>query len=140
MWPIVVCQCILTSVEIILVHRVQALYPHRHYRSICVIIAITSQSIILYLTIHKHIVASRSGWSRTPIISLLMRDGATSYAVMIALEIVTMVYRLTGGIAYVPQCVSTVYVLFDNNVNLSWVMAVLLGADSLSICNGSDSP
>lgn len=35
MWPIVVCQCILTSVEIILVHRVQALYPHRHYRSIC---------------------------------------------------------------------------------------------------------
>jgi len=55
-----------------------------------------------------------------------MRDGATSYAVMIALEIVTMVYRLTGGIAYVPQCVSTIYVLFDNNVNLSWVMAVLL--------------
>jgi hypothetical protein len=71
-----------------------------------------------------------------------------------------MVYRLTGGIAYVPQCVSTIYVLFDNNVNLSWVMAVLLcvvstnilamlsradsdlfrGADSLSICNGSDSP
>jgi len=55
-----------------------------------------------------------------------MRDGATSYAVMIALEIVTMVYRLTGGIAYVPY----------------WAMAVLscVGADSLSICNGSDSP
>jgi len=138
MWPIVVCQCILTSVEIILVHRVQALYPHRHYRSICYH-RHNFPEHFPYLTIHKHIV-SRSGWCRTPIISLLMRDGATSYAVMIALEIVTMVYRLTGGIAYVPQCVSTIYVLFDNNVNLSWVMAVLLGADSLSICNGSDSP
>jgi hypothetical protein len=46
------------------------------------VIAITSQSIILYLTIRKHIVASRSGWSRTPIVSLLIRDGAVAYAVI----------------------------------------------------------
>jgi len=29
LWPMVACQCMLTSVEMVLIHRVQALYPNR---------------------------------------------------------------------------------------------------------------
>jgi len=141
MWPLVACQFMLTSVELVLIHRVQALYPSRpmylifgsfilaevvvlginaivelpnlKFNALCMtttppasiivygVIAITSQSIILYLTIRKHIIASRSGWSRTPIVSLLIRDGAVAYAVIFALQIVTMVYLITGGFAFV---------------------------------------
>ncbi|KDR75759.1 hypothetical protein GALMADRAFT_226406 [Galerina marginata CBS 339.88] len=50
------------------------------------------QSVILGLTFVRHFVAVRAGWARTPLVSLLCRDGATAFTIIIAVLIGTVVY------------------------------------------------
>ncbi|KAH9485027.1 hypothetical protein JR316_0001931 [Psilocybe cubensis] len=50
------------------------------------------QSVILGLTVWKHLVALRAGWASTPLVALLCRDGATTFTVIIGVLIGTLVY------------------------------------------------
>lgn len=50
------------------------------------------QSIILGLTFVRQFAAVRAGWARTPLVSLLCRDGATAFTIIIAVLIGTTVY------------------------------------------------
>ncbi|KAG1740147.1 uncharacterized protein EDB91DRAFT_359136 [Suillus paluster] len=43
------------------------------------IAAVTTQSTLLGLSLMKHILARRAGWGRTPLVSLLIRDGTATY-------------------------------------------------------------
>jgi hypothetical protein len=47
--------------------------------SIAVVVA---QSTLLGLALMKHIVARRAGWGRTPLISVLIRDGTATYVII----------------------------------------------------------
>lgn len=87
-----------------------AAFSHEvHFNSACLLniplppviiygaIALSLQASILYFTLRKHILAGRSGWTRTPIITLMIRDGAGAFAVIFALQIATMVFLTKGG-------------------------------------------
>lgn len=50
------------------------------------------QGTILGLTFFKHFIAVRAGWARTPLVSLLRRDGATTFTVITAVLICTVIY------------------------------------------------
>ena len=43
----------------------------------------TLQSIILGLTFLRHLTAIRAGWARTPIVTLLCRDSATAFTIIV---------------------------------------------------------
>jgi hypothetical protein len=43
---------------------------------------VATQGVITFLTVVKHSIARRAGWGRTPIVSLMIRDGAMTFAVM----------------------------------------------------------
>ncbi|KIJ18151.1 hypothetical protein PAXINDRAFT_110634 [Paxillus involutus ATCC 200175] len=45
---------------------------------------IVTQSVLLGLTCFKHLTGLRPGWGRTPLVSLLVRDGSAVYVVMLA--------------------------------------------------------
>lgn len=44
---------------------------------------VTLQSVILGLTFLRHFAAIRAGWARTPLVSLLCRDGATAFTTIV---------------------------------------------------------
>jgi hypothetical protein len=46
------------------------------------VFALSLQGAILFFTLRKHIKGRRSGWSRTPILSLLIRDGAVAFVIV----------------------------------------------------------
>ncbi|KAJ8594131.1 hypothetical protein M405DRAFT_730282, partial [Rhizopogon salebrosus TDB-379] len=46
------------------------------------IVILVTQTTILGLTLMKHILAKRAGWGRTPLVSLLIRDGTTAYFII----------------------------------------------------------
>lgn len=46
------------------------------------IVAVALQSTLLGLALIKHILARRAGWGRAPLVSLLIRDGMTTYFVL----------------------------------------------------------
>ncbi|KIK94172.1 hypothetical protein PAXRUDRAFT_784436 [Paxillus rubicundulus Ve08.2h10] len=48
------------------------------------VVCIVTQSILLGLACFKHFIGLRSGWGRTPLVSLLVRDGSAVYVVMLA--------------------------------------------------------
>ncbi|KAF9565538.1 hypothetical protein CPC08DRAFT_658948 [Agrocybe pediades] len=50
------------------------------------------QGTILALTMAKHIMAVRAGWARTPLVSLLCRDGATTFTIIVGVLIGTIIY------------------------------------------------
>jgi hypothetical protein len=43
-----------------------------------------SQLTVLVLTVVKHVLTRRAGWGRTPIVSLMLRDGTLVFIVMIS--------------------------------------------------------
>ncbi|PPQ65678.1 hypothetical protein CVT26_000310 [Gymnopilus dilepis] len=53
---------------------------------------VTLQSIILGLTFLRHLTAIRAGWARTPIVTLLCRDSATAFTIIVGVLIGTIVY------------------------------------------------
>ncbi|EGO02843.1 hypothetical protein SERLA73DRAFT_176266 [Serpula lacrymans var. lacrymans S7.3] len=57
----------------------------------------TTQSALMGLTLIKHFFAMRNGWGRTPLVSLLMRDGIAVYLVMFVLIASTVIYCLSGN-------------------------------------------
>lgn len=46
------------------------------------IISLCTQSSILFLTIAKQIFAKRTGWGRTPMVSLMIRDGTFAFVMI----------------------------------------------------------
>ncbi|KAJ8594130.1 hypothetical protein M405DRAFT_761013 [Rhizopogon salebrosus TDB-379] len=46
------------------------------------IVILTTQTTLLGLTLMKHILAKRAGWGRTPLVSLLIRDGTTAHFII----------------------------------------------------------
>jgi hypothetical protein len=46
-----------------------------------------TQTVIMGLTVAKHTVAVRNGWGRTPVVSLMIRDGTTVFIVMSGLMV-----------------------------------------------------
>ncbi|KAG2143854.1 hypothetical protein BD769DRAFT_1419909 [Suillus cothurnatus] len=49
------------------------------YHAIAVVVA---QSTLLGLALMKHILARRTGWGRTPLVSVLIRDGTATYVII----------------------------------------------------------
>lgn len=43
------------------------------------ILALCTQTTILFLTFAKQIFAARTGWGRTPLVSLMIRDGSFAF-------------------------------------------------------------
>jgi len=57
---------------------------------------ISTQSIVLGLTIFKHVVALRAGWGRTPLVSLMIRDGALAFIVISAVQLSATMFIMFG--------------------------------------------
>jgi len=139
-WRLAACQAVLTAVELVLIHRVNALYqsralsaglvgylgaeafalaldcgiycPRLQFSPTCLsnlsidavviygTIALSFQGIILYLTVRKRLRAKRAGLIRTPLLTLLIRDGAVAFTVIFALQIGAMAYLTSkNGVA-----------------------------------------
>ncbi|KAG2072032.1 hypothetical protein BDR04DRAFT_1117259 [Suillus decipiens] len=49
------------------------------YHAVFSIAVMTTQSALLGLALIKHILARRDGWGRAPLVSLLIRDGTTTF-------------------------------------------------------------
>ncbi|KIJ61235.1 hypothetical protein HYDPIDRAFT_31538 [Hydnomerulius pinastri MD-312] len=109
-WAVVISQASSTVIEVILAVRVFALF-NKSRRLACFLVILiaaevvtmavnsfhtipaipssdaavflVTQSILLGLTIFKHVTAVRSGWGRTPLVSLIIRDSSAVYVVMI---------------------------------------------------------
>lgn len=54
-------------------------------------ISTVTQSSILFLTIAKQLVAARTGWGRTPLVSLMIRDGAFAFVMIFGNSILAVV-------------------------------------------------
>lgn len=139
-WRLVACQTVLTAVELVLIHRVNALYQNRalmiglvcylgaealalaldcgiycprlQFSPTCLsnlavdavviygTIALSFQGIILYLTVRKRLRAKRAGLIRTPLLTLLIRDGAVAFIVIFVLQVGAMIYLTSeSGVA-----------------------------------------
>ena len=46
-----------------------------------------TQTTLLGLTLMKHSLAKRAGWGRTPLVSLLIRDGTTAYFIICGMSL-----------------------------------------------------
>jgi len=140
-WRLVACQTVLTLVELVLIHRVNALYQNRTLMIMLVCylgaeafalgfdcgifcprlefgptclsnlsvsavaiygaIALSFQGIILYLTVRKRLQAKRAGLIRTPLLTLLIRDGAVAFIVIFILQVGAMTYlTIESGVAF----------------------------------------
>ena len=76
--------CILAQppYQIIYHTQVSLFYLIYHFaNSASSIVVLTTQSTLIGLTLIKHILARRAGWGRTPLVSLLIRDGTATYFV-----------------------------------------------------------
>jgi len=54
-----------------------------------------TQTVILALTALKHLFAIRQGWGRTPLVSLMVRDGALVFVVISTLLALTLIFVVT---------------------------------------------
>ncbi|KZP30107.1 hypothetical protein FIBSPDRAFT_946220 [Athelia psychrophila] len=56
---------------------------------------LATQVVIGVLTLYKKVFGGRAAWGRTPLSQLVMRDGTTSFAVILGLIVVEVIYVAT---------------------------------------------
>lgn len=77
------CLPMWTPVELLYFRYASSLYPQSPaHRKIPSVMEITFQVLIFMLTLYKQFVAVLNGWQRTPVVSIVMRDGAVVFATM----------------------------------------------------------
>lgn len=78
------------------------------------------QTMIWGLTLYKHTIASRNGWGRTPVVSLMIRDGTTVFGLISSEQ--TYLYLVTSIVVVmidrnkVLVIVSILYAIFLHTV------------------------
>ncbi|KAF4610326.1 hypothetical protein D9613_010453 [Agrocybe pediades] len=103
--------------------------PNHTYMTIYAVGAGTSQSVILSGTIFKYVTRRKSGWTRTPLTSLMLREGIWAFFGVIALVLVSMLYeahRIRLSQSELPDF---------SEAGLAWYIAFLSMAGSRLILN-----
>lgn len=94
------------------------------------IIVLSTQITLMGLTLLKTVLARRSGWGRTPIVSLLLRDSSAVFVVISALCLLTIGFcRLNGEGAIVMLLYIWPFILLfcadDMFTRFSWNVSIL---------------